>query len=57
MRVPLALYPGMNRFVLDWLSNDPKATAFLPRDDPRTRPHTTHTAELAAALDTSNRRW
>jgi hypothetical protein len=28
MRVPLAQYPGMNPFVLDWLSGDER---FLPR--------------------------
>ena len=28
MRVPLARYPGMNKFVLDWLDGDER---FLPR--------------------------
>jgi len=32
MRVPLGRYPGMNRFVLDWLGGEERATRFLPRD-------------------------
>ena len=62
-RVPLHRYPGMNRFVLDWLSGDPKATRFLPRGvwasglpagggtKPGQRP------ALHDALVASNKRW
>ncbi|HYK03726.1 MAG TPA: bacillithiol biosynthesis BshC [Thermoanaerobaculia bacterium] len=53
MRVPLAHYPGMNRFVLDWLDGDER---FLPRRTPP--PRTRNIApELVAALDRSNRHW
>jgi uncharacterized protein YllA (UPF0747 family) len=31
MRAPLSRYPGMNKFVLDWLAGNPNATRFLPR--------------------------
>ena len=38
MRVPLDRYPGMNRFVLDWLGGDER---FLPRGDvPQDKPLT-----------------
>jgi len=56
MRIPLEKYPGMNRFVLDWLHGDER---FLPRDSapaPRMQPGP-DAASLAAALDASNRRW
>src|SRR5687768_12285890 len=65
MRVPLEHYPGMNRFVLDWMGGDER---FLPRSreelasgfrlpgsttarTPDARSH------LSAALDASNRHW
>ncbi|HEX7706305.1 MAG TPA: bacillithiol biosynthesis BshC, partial [Thermoanaerobaculia bacterium] len=58
-RVPLARYPGMNRFVLDWLGGDER---FLRRGthretapDVRRQPH--DRGSLAAALEESNRRW
>ncbi|HEX8618847.1 MAG TPA: bacillithiol biosynthesis BshC [Thermoanaerobaculia bacterium] len=63
MRVPLAQYPGMNKFVLDWLGGDSR---FLPRtsswSDARFdgRPAERNNADratLAAALDRSNRHW
>jgi len=31
LTLPITRYPGVNRFVLDWLSGDDKATRFLPR--------------------------
>lgn len=53
MRVPLAHYPGMNRFVLDWLGGD---TRFLPRLAGR-QPRRPRSEKLVAALLDSNRRW
>ena len=38
LRIPLAAYPGINRFTLDWIAGNPNATQFLrahrrrPRD-------------------------
>jgi bacillithiol synthase len=56
LRAPLALYPGMNRFVRDWISGDER---FLRRhseapSSPRKSPPD---ASLAAALVESNRGW
>ncbi len=56
---PLADYPGMNRFVLDWLGGDQR---FLPRDpssalrapSPRSGGEK---GELAEAIIESNKRW
>jgi len=54
--VALEKYPGMNRFVLDWLGGDER---FLPRvgisrrADEGVRP----SSALVDALDRSNRRW
>lgn len=57
MRVPLARYPGFNRFTLDWLAQDPRATRFLPRTaDVTQRPRAIPT-ELVEALRTQNRQW
>ena len=53
IRVPLAKYPGMNRFVLDWLSGD---TRFLARGDVPRRSRNI-SDDLINALDRSNRRW
>lgn len=52
-RVPLAHYPGMNRFVLDWLGGDER---FLPR---RPVPRVTRNVspELVQALVDSNKHW
>ena len=52
-RVPLERYPGMNRFVLDWLAGDER---FLPRKGRRSGPRPT-SAALAEALVASNKRW
>lgn len=60
MRFPLTAYPGMNRFVLDWLDCLPAALRFLPRADgaPAARPRGGAVSpELVAALETSNRKW
>ncbi len=61
MNVPMSVYPKMNRFVLDWLKADPKATKFLPRVATpawgvERRPGAA-AATLAAALIDSNRNW
>ena len=56
--IPLSEYPGMNRFVLDWISGEPRATRFLGRtksvSDAGAAPSRT---ELAKALIESNKRW
>jgi uncharacterized protein YllA (UPF0747 family) len=73
LRFPLAGYPGMNPFVLDWMNGDPRATAFLPRSIPspsgRGWPPSPPlragfgpgegrgSGELVEALDASNRHW
>ena len=55
--VPLARYPGMNPFVLDWLANDAKATRFLTRSTaPRSGAQAVSPA-LVDALIASNARW
>jgi uncharacterized protein YllA (UPF0747 family) len=57
LRIPLATY-GLNRFTLDWISNNPNATQFLPRENVgRTLSPTRRDAALAEALITSNRQW
>ncbi len=58
LRLHLSSYPGMNRFVLDWLDDAGKARLFLPRDGMnrpvrRWAPDT----RLVAALEASNRAW
>jgi uncharacterized protein YllA (UPF0747 family) len=54
-RLPLAAYPGMNRFVLEWLRD--RANEFLPRERHSHRPGTRGNPELVRALIESNRRW
>ena len=57
MKAPLSQYPGMNRFVLDWLGGDER---FLPRNVAPTPVDDATIARrrsMAAALDASNRRW
>jgi bacillithiol synthase len=54
IRVPLARYPGMNRFVLDWLGGDAR---FLPRRTPIVPRTRSVSRELVEALRTSNRHW
>ncbi|HET7433568.1 MAG TPA: bacillithiol biosynthesis BshC [Thermoanaerobaculia bacterium] len=54
MKVPLAHYPGMNRFVLDWLGGD---TRFLPRGTAPRRDKSPRSAALANALIESNQKW
>jgi uncharacterized protein YllA (UPF0747 family) len=56
LRIPLAAYPGFNRFTLDWLAGNPNATQFLPRTD-TARNESTRDAALAEALIASNRNW
>lgn len=55
MKVPLEKYPGMNRFVLDWLNGDER---FLRRATPH--PALSPRAgrgEIGEAIDRSNRHW
>ncbi|MDQ3283912.1 MAG: bacillithiol biosynthesis BshC [Acidobacteriota bacterium] len=56
MKFPLAQYPGMNRFVLDWLGGDAR---FLPRVEGPVakRSGSPHAQSLVAPLDASNRHW
>jgi uncharacterized protein YllA (UPF0747 family) len=55
VRVPLAHYPGMNPFVLDWLNGDER---FLRRGTPASgRPRRQLSAGLADALKESNKQW
>jgi hypothetical protein len=59
MKAPLEHYPGMNRFVLDWMGGD---TRFLPRGGGQAIPpvRTGRIAcppQLIAALDASTRHW
>jgi uncharacterized protein YllA (UPF0747 family) len=54
LRIPLATY-GLNRFTLDWISNNPNATQFLNVD--RTLSPTVRDADVAEALITSNQQW
>lgn len=61
-RIPLAQYPGFNRFVLDWLHESANATRFLPRDtsaiSARERESAIpRSAALAEALIASNEQW
>jgi uncharacterized protein YllA (UPF0747 family) len=53
MRLPLEQYPGMNRFVLDWLHGDER---FLSRNAPPRRTRNI-SPDLVDALDRSNRHW
>lgn len=55
MRVPLTQYPGMNRFVLDWLRGDERFLARSPQS--QTRKNVTRSEALVGAIDASNRRW
>lgn len=54
MKAPLSQYPGMNRFVLDWMRGD---TRFLPREARAVPSEARDLSALANALDQSNRHW
>jgi uncharacterized protein YllA (UPF0747 family) len=56
LEIPLAAYPGFNRFTLDWLAGNANATHFLSRATPK-RNATTRDAAVANALIESNRNW
>jgi bacillithiol synthase len=59
LTLPIARYPGMNRFVLDWLAGEAKATKFLARSGDRSRAAALrpHSETLIDALIESNKRW
>jgi len=59
LTIPLSRYPGMNRFVLDWLAGSPRATTFLPRASgaPAPSPARNVPPALIESLIESNRRW
>lgn len=64
MRLPLDRYPGMNRFVLDWMNGDERflkrgaqASRLPDRRLPGGRLEAGATAALKAALLESNRHW
>jgi bacillithiol synthase len=60
LRIPLGDYPGMNRFVRDWVLGDTKAARFLARDRAELQPRGARLPidpALVTALDASNRRW
>ena len=56
LRIPLNIYPGFNRFTLDWMAGNPNATHFLTRANPD-RHATPRDSTLADALIASNRNW
>lgn len=53
----MARYPGVNRFVLDWLAGDPKATRFLQRSASARGAAQSIDPALLDALIESNKRW
>ena len=60
IRIPLAKYPGMNRFVLDWLGGDTRFLDRSPVEDRRPRlsgQARRLSSTLIDALDQSNRHW
>ena len=57
MKVPLARYPGFNRFTLDWLAGDARATRFLPRVGETGQRPRAIAPELVEALRAQNRGW
>ena len=58
IRVPLSRYPGMNKFVLDWLAGERNATRFLPRNPTGGQPRNEMTrAAIHSALTESNKHW
>ncbi len=58
-RVPLTQYPGMNRFVLDWLAGEKNATQFVPRNPSGLlrQSRSSKSGSFAAAVQNSNRHW
>ncbi|HEX6097557.1 MAG TPA: bacillithiol biosynthesis BshC [Thermoanaerobaculia bacterium] len=57
MRVPLAQYPGMTRFVLDWLGGDERFLRRGAGEPPAVRPAGGRRAMVADALKESNKQW
>jgi uncharacterized protein YllA (UPF0747 family) len=63
LRVPLSRYPGFNKFVLDWLAGEKRATQFLPRMGVGQALLPVRTGKSACptflvdALAASNQRW
>jgi uncharacterized protein YllA (UPF0747 family) len=57
MQVPLADYPGFNRFVLDWLNGDERFLSRASHPSHGTRVPSPEREALANAIDQSNRHW
>jgi uncharacterized protein YllA (UPF0747 family) len=57
LRLPLREYPGLSRFVLDWVEGNARATGFLTRVDSGSRGSGDSGAPLVEALIESNKRW
>ena len=59
IRIPLTKYPGMNKFVLDWLAGEKRATEFLPREASGLlrQSRSSKSGGVAAALLNSNKQW
>ena len=57
LRIPLAAYPGLNRFTADWMAGNANATQFLARANIAPRDSKTPDAALADALIASNNQW
>ena len=57
LSVPLTRYPGMNRFVLDWLAGNSNATQFLSHSAKPAGVAPPAAAALVDALIASNRKW
>jgi bacillithiol synthase len=57
LTLPLSRYPGMNRFVLDRLAGDERATRFIPQPSMRARGPRPASQSLRDALLASNASW
>jgi uncharacterized protein YllA (UPF0747 family) len=57
LTLPITGYPGFNRFALDWLAGDQKATRFLPRVGTTSGGAPAASPAFIEALAESNRRW
>ena len=57
LRIPLAAYPGFNRFTLDWMAGEIRTRRSSCRARLRRAMRRTRDAALADALIASNRNW